>query len=44
MVSILCYGLDNPGSNPGHGIRLESTEDTFEHNSRGEVFSQYLGL
>ena len=35
LVSTLRCGRNNPGSNPGHGIWLKSSEDTYEHNSRG---------
>ena len=41
VVSTLRCGRNNPGSNPGHGIWLKSSEDTFKHNSRGvsQLFS-----
>ena len=35
VVSTLRCGCNNPGSNPGHGIWLKSSEDTFQHNSGG---------
>ena len=35
VVSTLRCRLNNQGSNPGDGIRLKSSEDTFEPNSRG---------
>ena len=35
VVSTLHCGRKNPGSNPGHGIWLKSSEDTFEPNSGG---------
>ena len=35
VVSTLRCGHNNPGSIPGHGILLKSSEDTFQHNSRG---------
>ena len=35
VVSTLPCGCNNPGSNPGHSIWLKSTEDTFQHNSKG---------
>ena len=35
VVSTLRCGCNNPGSNPGHGILLKTSEDTFQRNSRG---------
>ena len=35
VVSTLRCGRNNPGSNPGHGIWLKTSEDTFGPNSRG---------
>ena len=35
VVSTLRCGRNNPGSNPGHGKLLKSSEDAFEPDSRG---------
>ena len=35
VVSTLRCDRNNPSPNPGHGICLKSSEDTFEHNSGG---------